>query len=176
MQLFISTGFIYRPQAELFMSKSRKEILLELLELESQNVGGVGNLEESTPKDAVNSAPVLENSITEDAVNEPITKPKRKLTEKQLEALKKGQQKRDENARLRKDEAEKKLAEEKLILEKKIVKKAISIKKKELKRQAALDEVSDDDTPVEKIKEVVAKAEAKIPVQPVKTGPSIRFF
>lgn len=161
------------------MSKSRKEILLELLELENEKVGGVGDLVE---KPAVSEVEEVKNSVTENAV-ESITKPKKPLTEKQLEALRKGQEKRDENARLRREAAEKKAAEDKLILEKKIVKKAISIKKKELKRQAALDAVSDDDTPVEKIKELgkptVSPKTPSLPEQPpapVRTGPIIRFF
>lgn len=168
------------------MSKSRKEILLELLELENEKAGPPGNLEENVEKDAVNPIEGVKKSVTENAVSESITKPKRQLTEKQLEALKRGQEKRDENARLRKDAAEKKAAEDKLKLEQKIVKKAISIKKKELKRQAALDAVSDDDTPVEKIKEAVQKAESTKgtgsyanpipPPAPVRTGPIIRFF
>lgn len=166
------------------MSKSRKEILLELLELENEKAGPPGNLEQSEPKHAVKPADEIEKSVTENAVNEPITKPKRQLTEKQLEALKRGQEKRDENARLRKDAAEKKAAEDKLKLEQKIVKKAISIKKKELKRQAALDAVSDDDTPVEKIKEAVEGTKGSLrnpplpqqPPAPVRTGPIIRFF
>jgi hypothetical protein len=45
--------------------------------------------------------------------------------------------------------------EEKKKLEAKIVRKAISIKKKEIKKQSALDEISDDETPIQKIKEVV---------------------
>ena len=157
------------------MSKSRKEILLELLELENEKAGSPGNLEVNVEKHAVNPIEEIKNSVTENAVSESITKPKRQLTEKQLEALKRGQEKRDENARLRKDAAEKKAAEDKLKLEQKIVKKAISIKKKELKRQAALDAVSDDETPIEKIKEVVRNP--PLPQQPpVRTSPVIRFF
>lgn len=165
------------------MSKSRKEILLELLELENEKAGSPGNLEVNVEKHAVNPIEEIKNSVTENAVSESITKPKRQLTEKQLEALKRGQEKRDENARLRKDAAEKKAAEDKLKLEQKIVKKAISIKKKELKRQAALDAVSDDETPIEKIKELgkptVSPKTPSLPEQPpvpVRTGPIIRFF
>ena len=72
----------------------------------------------------------------------------------QLEALKKGQQTRDANTKRRKEEAQRKAEEERKIMEAKIVKKAISIKKKEIKKQAVLDEISDDDTPIQKIKEI----------------------
>ena len=39
----------------------------------------------------------------------------------------------------------------------KVVKKAISIKKKQIKKEALLDEISDDETPIQKIKEIAKK-------------------
>jgi hypothetical protein len=135
------------------MSKSRKEMLLELLELESDNLGDVGKTSQMDRDiiDCINEVP--DEKV--ETKNDCITKPKKKLTEKQLEALKKGQQTRDENARKRKEEAMRIAEEEKKKLEAKIVRKAISIKKKEIKKQSALDEISDDETPIQKIKEVV---------------------
>ena len=47
--------------------------------------------------------------------------------------------------------------EYKLGLEDKVVKKAISIKKKQIKKEQILDEISDDETPMEKIKEIAKK-------------------
>jgi hypothetical protein len=156
------------------MSKSRKQILMELLELESENLGGVGK---EPSNDAVKDPPTLVPPVTEDAVEEPITKPKKKLTEKQLEVLKKGQQKRDENARMRAELRARQEADEKKLKEEKIVKKAIAIKKKQIKKNAVLDEISDDDTPLEKIKEVAMSAKpapAPVVVEPPK--PLFKFF
>jgi len=39
-------------------------------------------------------------------------------------------------------------------IENKIIQKAISIKKKEIKKKAILDEISDDETPIEEIKKI----------------------
>lgn len=89
-------------------------------------------------------------------------------SEKQIEAFSKVQQlrqiKRDErdNERLIKEEEQQKLKEEqKKLLEAKIIKKAISIRKKEIKRQIVLDEISDDDEPIELIKEKIIKSNIK---------------
>ena len=56
------------------------------------------------------------------------------------------------------------------LLEEKVVAKAISIKKKQIKKQSALDEISDDDTPIE-----VVKAGAKL-AKPSIPKPSFTFF
>lgn len=132
------------------MSKSKRQLLQELLELENQDLGDV---EEPVKIDAVKKdAPILINDCEDD--NTPITKPKKQLTEKQLEALKKGQQRRDENRARNKLIKEHKEEQERKLIEEKLVKKAISIKKKQIKKQAVLDEISDDDTPIQKIKEI----------------------
>ena len=129
------------------MSKSKKELLRQLLELEDEDIGDVGDI---VNNDAVKINEPLINNDTEDAV-EVVEKPKKKLTEKQLEALKKGQEKRNDNRIKNKLEKEKKDEEERKILEEKLVKKAIAVKKKQIKKQALLDEISDDDgTPIEK--------------------------
>jgi hypothetical protein len=62
----------------------------------------------------------------------PQPKPKKKLTEKQLEALAKGRQKRLEAKKQEVEETKKKL-------EDKIVKKAIAIKKKQIKKEQVLE-------------------------------------
>ncbi|MFZ4799159.1 MAG: hypothetical protein ACOYMA_16785 [Bacteroidia bacterium] len=133
---------------------TKKELLQQLLDLEDEKVGDVGKEDDTQ---------VLQEHKEEVEVNdESIVKPKKKLTEKQLEALKKGQQTRDANAKKRREEAERKAEEDRKIMEAKIVRKAISIKKKEIKKQAALDEISDDDTPIQKIKEI--SIGTKVPV------------
>lgn len=95
---------------------------------------------------------------------EPPKKPKKIPTEKQLEAMRQGRIKRDEQIKLRKEAEEQEKAIQKKLLEDKIVKKAISIKKKEIKKSVMLDEISDDDTPIEEIKTTM-KAKP-IPKQP----------
>jgi hypothetical protein len=89
-------------------------------------------------------------------------------TEKQLEQLRlareksllnkeaKRKQKEEEQQAIKK-ELESKIQAEKKAIEEKIVKKALSIKKKEIKKQEILDEISDDETPIEQIKVPVKK-------------------
>ena len=79
-------------------------------------------------------------------------KPKKIASEKQLEAMRLGREKRDEQIKLRRQAEEQEKATQKKLLEDKIVKKANSIKKKEIKKSNLLDEISDDDTPIEEIK------------------------
>ena len=149
------------------MSKSKKQLLRELLELEQEDLGE-DRLPEESQKPAEIAVPETINAVQDD---EPLTKPKKQLTAKQLEALKKGQQKRDENRVKNKTEKEKREAEEKRLMEEKLVKKAIALKKKQIRKQALLDEISDDETPIQKIKQITEKiAEPEKP-----TGPIIRF-
>jgi len=86
---------------------------------------------------------------------DPPKKPKKIATEKQLEAMRLGREKRDEQIKLRRQAEEQEKATQKKLLEDKIVKKAISIKKKEIKKSTLLDEISDDDTPIEEIKTAI---------------------
>jgi len=148
------------------MSKpTKKELLQQLLDLEDNNLGEVGKTDEEK-----------EEKIETIDDKEQITKPKKKLTEKQLEALRKGQQTRDANTKKRREEAERIAEEERKKLEEKIVRKAISIKKKQIKKQSALDEIEDDETPIQKIKSTFEKSGAK-DNEPVKTvKPKINFF
>ena len=150
------------------MSKlNKKELLKQLLELEDDDVGTLGNND-----DVKKIEPIENNESIDDAEEETIVeKPKKKLTEKQLEALKKGQEKRNDNRVKNKLEREKKEEEERKILEEKLVKKAISIKKKQIKKQAVLDEISDDETPIEKVKAIATKID-----EPKKPVPLFKFF
>lgn len=115
--------------------------------------------------------PITEKSESESEEEEeeepkPV-KPKRERTQKQIDAFNKCIQMKKEKAQKRADEA-KRLAEyDRKALEEKVVKKAISIKKKQIKKQSALDEISDDDTPIEKIKEVAKTIKPIAPAKPV---------
>jgi hypothetical protein len=157
------------------MPKTKKELLQELLDLENSNIEPkVAVLEEiEEPSSQENN----QNDKTQDYLQsenekdkeEKITATKtratrapelngekvytkRERTPKQIEAFKKAQKIRDDNALKRIEERKKKEEEEKKILEEKLVKKAIAIKKKQIKKQQVLDELSDDDTPVTKSK------------------------
>jgi hypothetical protein len=161
------------------MSKSKKQLLLELLELEEDDLGDIG---ESNKPSLTKVNDLIKNTDCIDG-NESATcpeKPRKVLTEKQLEALKKGQQKRDENRERMRAEKKQKEEEEKKILEEKLVKKAIAVKKKQIKKQAVLDEISDDETPLEKIKVIAENikegTKGSLPNPPLPKGSFIKFF
>lgn len=80
-------------------------------------------------------------------IEEPKPLAKKPRSEKQIEAFKKAQAKRDENRVKQKEETKK-------VLEEKILQKAVSIKKKQIKKMKVLEDVSDDDTPMEEIKQI----------------------
>lgn len=84
-----------------------------------------------------------------------------KKTEKQLEAFKKTREVRQANIERRKREVEELEKQAKDELDKKIVSKAISIKKKMIKQNAQLEEISDDDTPLEEVIRIAKKKPAK---------------
>ena len=86
---------------------------------------------------------------------------KRVLSEKQLNVLALAREKLKEKTKERQiqkrleqeaieDEVQKRLNEYKTGLEQKVVRKAISIKKKQIKKEAVLEEISDDETPIQK--------------------------
>jgi hypothetical protein len=144
------------------MSKlNKKELLKQLLELEDDDVGDVGIKDDNKKVEPIKNI----ESIDDKEEERSLEKPKKKLTEKQLEALKKGQEKRNENRVKNKLEKDKKEEEERKILEEKLVKKAIAVKKKQIKKQAVLDDISDDETPIEKVKAIAEKID--IPKKPV---------
>jgi hypothetical protein len=102
-----------------------------------------------------------EKPVTEDAVINENVKPKRERSEKQIETTKKMIEKRNANILVAKE----KKAQEDMIrkkeIEEKIVKKAVAIKKREIKQKAILEEISDDDTPIEEIKKIASKVQVK---------------
>lgn len=115
--------------------------------------------------------------------------PKKPRTEKQIAAWALVVAKREENRNKRMNESanEKKLYDEHLEqvklstkqkMENKIVNKAISIKKKAIRKEQLLDDISDDETPIEEIKQMVTRQKrtkpVSVPAVPVK--PDIRFY
>ena len=113
-------------------------------------------------------------------------KKKKVLSERQLEVLSNARAKLAEKNKLRiaqkkleqqaiEDEVQRRLDEYKTGIEQKIVKKAVSIKKKQIKKEALLEEISDDETPMEKIKEIAKKKNHPAPQPPVNAKPQYIF-
>jgi len=99
-------------------------------------------------------------------IKEKAPKVKRERTEKQKEhfaRLSELNKKRYEEKRQQKEEEEYQRKKE---LEKKVIDKAIKIKKKLIKKEKILEELSDDDTPIEKPKRVERQASRPIPQEP----------
>ena len=106
-----------------------------------------------------------------------IIKKKKVLSQKQLDVLANAREKlkaknseRTAKKKLEEDaiesEIQSRLSQYKEGLEQKIVKKAISIKKKQIKKEAALDEISDDETPIQKIKQIAKRMPQPVEQQP----------
>ena len=112
-------------------------------------------------KVVIKAPPVAEESASEEEeeLETPVTK--RVRTPAQIKAFARCLDIKREKAAKRLADAKKLAAFEKAALEEKVVAKAISIKKKQIKKQSALDDISDDDTPIEVVKE---KAKAVKPV------------
>lgn len=92
--------------------------------------------------------------VSEATEDTPLIKPKKPRTPAQMDAFNKAKEKARINAEERKKQREIEESKRKADEEALIVKKAIAIKKKEIKRKAVLEQVSDDETPLEQIKQV----------------------
>ena len=132
------------------MSDDESEILVEEVEVKAK------------PR------PKVSIKIPEKADDDEVQKPKAPRTPAQIAAFKKVQAKRDENRVQRLVEKKLKEKADQEELEAKLVKKAVSIKKKQLKKQAVLDEISDDDTPIETIRAAQRAAPRRIEPAPKK--------
>ena len=115
------------------------------------------------------------------AVEAPPVKVKKPRSQAQIDAFVKVRAKRDENRVARLKTKEDDAVVQKAQIEEKIVKKAVSIRKKQIVREAVLDEISDEDIPVEIVKKLVKKYPKKTaapapPVAPVAVKPAIVFI
>ncbi len=100
--------------------------------------------EEETPLQADKIKPELNKPNRGARKGENRTERQKAATAKMKEALAiKTQQRKEQKAREEEEQRKQ--------LEEKVLKKAISIKKKQIKEQLALDEISDDDTPIEEL-------------------------
>jgi hypothetical protein len=91
--------------------------------------------------------------------SKPLGKEKKPRSEKQIEAFKKASAIRDANRAKRKEETKK-------VIEEKVLQKAVSIKKRQIKKMQVLDEISDDETPMEEIRQI-QRAITPPPVRPI---------
>ena len=163
------------------MSDTDENILLEEIE-ETENIQKKQQKKVTKPKEAFKEEKpkmVLKKKVIvveeEEEEEKPVIKTKPKRTEAQRLAFERCKAKREENAKKRADDAKKLLEFEKKALEEKLIAKAVSIKKKQIKKQIVLDEISDDDTPIETIKEMAKKNKA-IVKPPEKPKPLFTFI
>jgi hypothetical protein len=169
------------------MNDTDENILLEQIE-ETENVQKKTKNKVSKPKEAFKEETpkvVLKKKVVvvekeeeeeeEEEEEKPVTKTKPKRTEAQRLAFERCKAKRAENAKKRADDAKKLIEYEKKALEEKLIAKAVSIKKKQIKKQIVLDEISDDDTPIETIKEMAKKNKAVVKA-PEKPKPAFIFI
>lgn len=108
-----------------------------------------------------------------------VIKQKKPKTPAQMAALEKGRAIAMANFAERKKASELRAKEEQKIYEARVVKKAVAIKKKEIKKLAELDEISDDDTPIEEIKQIIKtkKPASKVALTPPPPpAPKYRFI
>jgi len=166
------------------MSDTDENILLEETE-ETENIQKKQQKKVTKPKEAFKEEKpksvikkkviVVEEEEEEEEEEKPVIKTKPKRTEAQRLAFERCKAKREENAKKRADDAKKLLEYEKKALEEKLIAKAVSIKKKQIKKQIVLDEISDDDTPIETIKEMAKKNKAVVK-PPEKPKPLFTFI
>ena len=117
-----------------------------------------------------------EKPVTDNAVVSESHKQKRERSEKQKEITKKMIEARNAKIIISKEKQALEDALKKKELEEKIVKKAIAIKKKEIKRKAVLDEISDDETPIEEIKKVAMKVKPAVKRVVIDEPPAPKTF
>lgn len=145
------------------MTEKDEDLLLEDVE-DTEDIQKKANIKVSKKKLVIKTQPA--KPVSDEEEEKPIAPPRPPRTEAQRLAFERCKAKRDANAKKRAEDA-KKLAEyEKKALEEKVLAKAVSIKKKQIKKQVVLDEISDDETPIEKIKEIAKKIKPVIPEKP----------
>jgi hypothetical protein len=145
---------------------------MSLQELQDLEDIEVENVEEPAPKPLQKiKIKKGEKPVTEDAVQneEPFVKQKKPKTEKQLEVFARAREKMLTNLKERKAQKALEDLERKKEIEEKIVQKAIAIKKREIKKKAVLDEIEDDDTPIEEVKKLAMKVKPAVMELPPKT-------
>ena len=150
------------------MSENDENILLEETE-KIENIQKKPNIKVSKKKLVIKTQPAKPVSEDEEEEEEATPKKapaKKERTEAQKLAFERCKKQREANAKKRMDDAKKLMEYEKKALEEKLIAKAVSLKKKQIKKQVILDEISDDDTPIEKVKEMAKKIKPVAPEKP----------
>ena len=78
-----------------------------------------------------------------------------------MEARKRNLEARKEERRIAEEEKQIQREEKKKEVERKVLKKAVCIKKKEILSQSALDDISDEDIPIEIVEKIIKRQRAK---------------
>ena len=139
---------------------SRKEQLLkELQDLEDLNTEETEEDNGVVYKDPLEHIDEPLQADKKDTKKE--VKEKKPRTAKQIEAFEKARQTREKNALARKQSRDEEAIAIRKQVEDKLVKKAIAVKKKQIKQQAVLDEISDDDTPLDEVEKIATRSVAK---------------
>ena len=138
---------------------TKAELLQQLQDLEDDNLETLEETDNSIQ--ATKGGDEATDETITAPISTPITKAKKPRSQKQIDAFAKALEIKKEKAIARKTERDLNAGLEKVKLEEKIVKKAVAIKKKQIKKQIALDDISDDDTSLEEIKKIVKKFPAK---------------
>ena len=112
------------------------------------------DIEEMPKPKLIKSKMVMPKEDDDDDEVVSVEKSKPPRTPKQIEAFKKVRDKKMENAKMRQNEKKTQEEADKKELEAKIIKKAVALKKKQIKKQVVLEEISDDETPIEVIKQM----------------------
>lgn len=131
------------------------------------------NLAESPPETSTDPPVVETPPPPPPATAPPAVKPKKVITEKQREALMKGQETRNANRAIRKAENEAKAQAEKKLLEIKLVQKAEQIKKKTEKKLAVIDAISDASE--DEDEDIIKPATEKVRPPPTKSRPQAKL-
>ena len=139
---------------------TKAELLQQLQDLEDDNVEDLEGTDNSIQATKGGDETKDESIIA--PIDTPIiTKAKKPRSQKQIDAFARALEIKREKATARKAERDLNAGLEKVKLEEKIVKKAVAIKKKQIKKQIALDDISDDETSLEEIKKIVKQLPAK---------------
>lgn len=150
--------------------RSRKEQLLkELQDLEDLNTEAIEETEEDNEgcnvvyKDPLGGHSVIDLHEEQEPLqaDKKATKEKKPRTKKQIEAFEKARETRERNALARKQMRDEEARIQQKEVEDKLVKKAIALKKKQIKQQAILDSISDDETPLEEVEKIATRSVTK---------------
>jgi hypothetical protein len=105
----------------------------------------------------------------------PVKKPRPPKSALQMASVEKMIAAKKRNAEIRAIARGMEELENKKILEEKVVKKAIAIKKKQIKKEKIIEEISDDDEPIENIRKMASKQRVVEKIVYVENKPRFTF-